>query len=107
MNLTSRAIDIPNDTKLEIVLNGENTIDVTSNGFFAGLNSDITFSGNGSLTISGRYAPFVSHSNVTVDDATLIILNTYDGAIDVAGKLTIQNKAYIEAEGLYLSLIHI
>ena len=33
-NLTSRAIDIPKDTELKIVLNGKNTIDGTSNGFF-------------------------------------------------------------------------
>lgn len=100
-NLTSRAIDIPENTELKIVLNGENTIDVTSNGFFAGANSNITFSGDGSLTIKSNYAPFVSNSNITIDGATLIVFNENDGAIQVDGTLTIQNGAYIEANGQY------
>lgn len=100
MNLTSRAIDLPNGTKLEIVLNGENTIDVASNGFYAGTNSDITFSGKGSLTNTSGSAPFVSHSSVTVDGATLKVSNPSDGAMDVA-ELTMKNKAFIEADGLY------
>lgn len=101
-NLTSRAIDIPKDTELKIVLNGENTIDGTSNGFFAGKNSNITFSGDGSLTIkSNNAAPFVSNSNITIDGATLTVFNENDGAIQVDETLTIQNGAYIEANGLY------
>ena len=101
-NLTSRAIDIPKDTELKIVLNGKNTIDGTSNGFFAGENSNITFSGDGSLTIkSNNAAPFVSNSNITIDGATLTVFNENDGAIQVDETLTIQNGAYIEANGQY------
>ena len=100
-NLTSRAIDIPIDMELKIVLNGENTIDVATNGFFAGANSNITFSGDGSLTIKSDYAPFVSNSDITIDGATLKVFNENDGAIQVDGTLTIQNGAYIEANGQY------
>ena len=89
-------------TNMKIVLNGTNTVSGVSNGFFSPPNSNITFSGKGSLAIIDcKYAPFVSHSNLTVDGATLTVSNTNDGAVQVGGALAIRNGAYVEATGLY------
>lgn len=105
INLTSRAIDIPNNTVLKIVLIGENTISGSANGFYAGLNGDILFTGTGNLSItSSGYAPFVSYSDVTVDGVTIEVSNTIDGAVMVDSTLTIQNEAFVKAEGLYYGI---
>ena len=75
-NLTSRAIDIPENTELKIVFErGKIQSMLQPTVFFAGANSNITFSGDGSLTIKSNYAPFVSNSNITIDGATLIVFN--------------------------------
>lgn len=105
INLTSRAIDIPNNTVLKIVLIGENTISGSANGFYAGLNGDILFTGTGNLSItSSGYAPFVSYSDVTVDGVTIEVSNTIDGAVMVDRTLTIQNEAFVKADGLYYGI---
>lgn len=104
-NSISRAIDVSNYMDLKIVLIGENTISGSSNGFYAGSNGDILFTGTGKLSItSSGYAPFVSNSDVIVDGVTIEVSNTIDGAVQVNGTLTIQNTAFIEANGLYYGI---
>lgn len=89
------------DADFNIILQGSNRIDIKeTTGIFAFSESNMTFSGGGSLDISAKQN-ISNHKNITFDNVTITATGSEDGSIVSDGDVIIKNGSDITCGGTY------
>ncbi|MEG0830123.1 MAG: LPXTG cell wall anchor domain-containing protein [Anaerovoracaceae bacterium] len=101
VNKAGHGIENKRDEDFEIILNGSNSIDISRNtGVFAYTDSNMTFSGGGSLDIKSKQN-ISNHKNVTFDNVNITATGSNDGSIVSDGNVVIKNGSDIKCSGTY------